>query len=456
MRLHTKFVLFTNLAAWLTGIGVLVATAFICGDSLRDILTQSHEMEAVKWQAVCFESVVEKNPRLMAKYAQVLELQPGVRYAYFAGRDGVVASRSDARGKPGWSAGAAPSDADAWEISRPVMVDDREVGRATVGFSRKFEARLLSRTLLIALIKVLLVALLMTVATILASGLFADRLARRLKTLRAAAVEIEKGNFAVRIPPSSDELSFFSSYFNRMAERLASLDQLKDDFISSVSHDLKNPLALVHMWIDYALHLDPANAHLTPAQRELLVKISDVLARHRVYISNILNAAKIKTGQVSYHLQPVPVEPVLRQAKATHDMLAEKKQVALELDIAADLPPVQADSEGLEHAIANLVSNALKFTPRGGKITLSARENGDRIDVSVADTGFGISAEDLPNLFQRFRQFGVAEQREKKIKGTGLGLYIVKQNVEGMGGRVTVESKLDQGTRFTLSLPKAA
>jgi signal transduction histidine kinase len=130
------------------------------------------------------------------------------------------------------------------------------------------------------------------------------------------------------------------------------------------------------------------------------------------------------------------------------------KGVHLLADIPLSLPRFMADPERFEHVLANLVSNALKFTPEGGRITVGGREQGGRIVVSVADTGRGIPPEDLPRLFARFAQADVAQQRAKNIKGTGLGLYIVKTSVEGMGGTVSVESRVGHGTRFLISLPK--
>ena len=456
MKIRTKLTIFANLIVWATGIGILVATSLIYRTSLNDSFAQAHEMESVKWQAVCYTSLAEKNLHFLANYAQVLAMQPGVEAVYYAGRDGkVVAYRLNALGGLEPSSRLSPPGPDSLQLSLPIVLEEREVGSAVLVFSRSFQTRMVDRMLLIAFIKVLFVTLFMAAATILASGLFADRIGRQLIVLRAAALEIERGNFTVRIPPSSDELSFFTGYFNRVAERLATLDQYKNDFISSVSHDLKSPLAVIQMIIQNALITDPEDAPLPAEYASVLNRISDLASRNRIYIGNILDSAKLKAGEVEYHLQPVPVEPVLQQAKALYTLVAEQKRVSLEVAAPPDLPPIRADNDCFEHAVTNLLSNALKFTPVGGRITLSARLDADCVEVSVADTGQGISPEDLPNLFQRFRQFDVAKQHAAKIKGTGLGLFIVKSGVEGMGGTVSVESQVGKGTRFTLRMPRA-
>jgi signal transduction histidine kinase len=145
----------------------------------------------------------------------------------------------------------------------------------------------------------------------------------------------------------------------------------------------------------------------------------------------------------------------VKNVRGLFGILAEKKSVTLTEEVPPDLPKAMADPERLDHVVANLVSNSLKFTPAGGQIVVGARAENGKIVLWVGDTGKGISPENLGKLFRRFGQVDVADQRAKRVTGTGLGLYIVKQTVEGMGGRIDVTSELGKGSCFAVTLAAA-
>ena len=280
-------------------------------------------------------------------------------------------------------------------------------------------------------------------------------LSRPIRRLAAAVEEVGKGDLSVQVPVSaSGELGELARGFNSMVARLRGLDELKDEFIASVSHDLRNPMAAIRMHIDFMLRSDKERDKIIPRHRESLLVVEDNVSRLGLYVENVLDAAKLKAGKLEPALAPVDLGKIAARAAALFESLARQKGIELRVESSWD-HPCEADSELLEHAVSNLVSNAIKFTPDAGRITLRIAARDGRLVLSVEDTGSGIAPEDVPKLFRRFSTVEWAERRAKGIQGTGLGLYIAKQSVEAMGGRISVESTPGRGSLFSISLPLA-
>jgi signal transduction histidine kinase len=149
--------------------------------------------------------------------------------------------------------------------------------------------------------------------------------------------------------------------------------------------------------------------------------------------------------------EPLQLANALRQVASQLQSIAQKKQITLETDWPADLPPVIGDEDWLEQVVTNLVGNAIKFTPAGGRVTVSARPSGAEILVEVSDTGIGIPADSLDRIFTKY--YRVPDKGGERIEGTGLGLHIAKHIVEAHGGRIWVESTVGQGSTFRFTLP---
>lgn len=306
-------------------------------------------------------------------------------------------------------------------------------------------------TLFPPLILLILAALVLTLAVALSIAFWiGGPIQQMLQGIR----ELGSGNLQASVDVrSGSELGELAGEFNEMARKLRSLDELKDEWISKVSHDVRSPMGAVKMYADYMLHEDPERDKILPKHKEMLAIIEDNALRLNVFVSNLLDAAKMKAGRMEFHPQPLSIEAVFKNVLTLYQMVARQRKIELVLDAEAGLPAVQADPEPFDRVIFNLVSNALKFTGAGGKITLGARRQKGSVEVFIADTGKGIPPEMQAHLFERFYQADVAGQKSQRIQGTGLGLYIVKQTVEGMGGRIGVESELGQGTRFSIVLP---
>jgi signal transduction histidine kinase len=175
-------------------------------------------------------------------------------------------------------------------------------------------------------------------------------------------------------------------------------------------------------------------------------------------INDILDLAKIESGKMELHLEDFALGDLVDRLVSMARPLAEKKNLDLEYDVAPDVPVLHQDAGKTQQVLYNLVSNAIKFTPEGGRIRIAARRSApDRIEIAVADTGVGISDEDQRHIFEKFRQGGAGRPENDPLTrehpGTGLGLSIVKELARLLGGEVRLKSELGIGSTFTIELP---
>jgi signal transduction histidine kinase len=232
--------------------------------------------------------------------------------------------------------------------------------------------------------------------------------------------------------------------------RFRLLDEVKSNLVATVSHELKTPLTSIRLVVH--LLLEEAVGPLTPKQTELLLDARDNAERLLARVNNLLDLTRLERGREQLDLRPVPPADLLRTAADAVRPRAEDKGIEVAVAVAPDLPPVAVDFPRLEHALGNLLDNAVTYTDRGGRITLSADREGDAVVLRVADTGAGIAPEHLPHLFERF--FRVPGQ--SRGSGTGLGLAIVREIVTAHGGSIICDSQPGAGTVFRLTLPVAA
>jgi NtrC-family two-component system sensor histidine kinase KinB len=229
--------------------------------------------------------------------------------------------------------------------------------------------------------------------------------------------------------------------------RFRLLDEVKSDLVATVSHELKTPLTSVRLAVH--LLLEETIGPLTAKQTELLLDARDNAERLLARVNNLLDLARLEQGRAQLQTMPLPPADLLRSAAETVRPRAEDKGVELVVEAADNLPPLAADAGRLGHALDNLLDNALRFTERGGRITLSAAPADGSVTLIVADTGLGIPEEYLPRIFDKF--FRIPGRTAGS--GTGLGLAIVREIVTAHGGQVACTSHPGSGTEFRLTLP---
>jgi two-component system phosphate regulon sensor histidine kinase PhoR len=228
---------------------------------------------------------------------------------------------------------------------------------------------------------------------------------------------------------------------------LKELDRMKSEFVSTVSHDLRSPLTTIKGFAQ----LLPKAGPLTPPQQEFRAKILKGVENITELIEDLLDIGKIEAG-VGLEMDACRLDAIINKAVEDLRSQAEAKRQRLEVELPLQLPPVLGNDLRLGQVIANLVSNAIKYTPNGGLISVRASNNDGQIVVSVQDTGFGIPLADQPYVFDKF--YRVQTEETEDISGTGLGLAIVKSVIERHNGRVWVESEPGVGSTFTFILPK--
>jgi len=234
-------------------------------------------------------------------------------------------------------------------------------------------------------------------------------------------------------------------------EEIRAISKRKSDFISAVSHELRTPLTSIKGYS--SIVAAGKLGELPPAAKERIEKINKHSDNLTNLINNLLDISRIESGRVEMKMEKIDLRATLAEIG---DMLAppmKERGLTLALDLPEGLPPAVGDKNQIERVFINLVGNAMKFTPQGGRITVAARDAGDYVKISVSDTGIGIAEKDLDKIFEEF--YRVDNEVNTKVKGTGLGLSLVKYIVEAHKGRLTASSAVGKGTTFTFTLPKA-
>lgn len=223
------------------------------------------------------------------------------------------------------------------------------------------------------------------------------------------------------------------------------LEQLRADFMAMVAHDLRNPLAVIHGATTILLE----DEDLSVEGREIAGAAKRSVDSALALLSNFLQASQLESGELTLTRQPVSVNDLLREVSRALVGERASHQSTLDLNLAAELPVIDADPMALERVFSNLLNNALKFTPSSGQITIRSELDASWVIVSVTDTGPGIAPEEIPSLFDRYRQTGEGLSKG----GSGLGLFIVRSLVEAHGGAVHLTSTLGAGSCFQVRLP---
>ncbi|MFF3582466.1 sensor histidine kinase [Streptomyces mirabilis] len=287
--------------------------------------------------------------------------------------------------------------------------------------------------------------------TVAVTALVATRLVRPLRALTQAAQQPLEQH--VRVPVTTrDETGILALAFNELTERRERMEAQRRAMVSDIAHELRTPLTNIRGW------LEVTRDGIVDPDPELLASLHEEAVLLQRVIDDLQDLAAADAGTLALHREAVRADELLAQVVAAHRVGAEAAGIGLRTGTDGTSAPtgrgtawIDADPVRMRQALGNLVSNAIRHTPDGGTITLSAREEEDQVVIEVADTGSGIAAEDVPSVFDRF--WRAEKSRSRRTGGSGLGLSIVRQLVAVHGGTVAVASELGAGSVFTLRLP---
>jgi len=284
-------------------------------------------------------------------------------------------------------------------------------------------------------------------------------------------IELLNLNLEAKVRARTQELSEANAALETSHAKLQQLDRLKSDFVSNVSHELRTPLTAIRMAVDNLL--DGVSGELSATLQRYLTRVKENTDRLVRLIGDLLDLSRIEAGRVELRPTPVPLDQVFRELVDGLRPMAAAKGLALEIVPGEERLWAVVDRDKLHQVLTNLVGNAMKFTPEGGRVRLSAhRPRGGpegsevpaqaagtsppqarQVEVRVEDTGEGIPPEELGAIFEKFHQ--LRRDGRGKTQGTGLGLTIAKSLIELHGGRIWVESQVGHGSRFSFTLPAA-
>ncbi|MBL0177805.1 MAG: HAMP domain-containing protein [Gemmatimonadetes bacterium] len=303
------------------------------------------------------------------------------------------------------------------------------------------------------LMAMLIVAPLILVASIVLGYWLAGRALQPMDTMVEELVAMRDGRSLHRriaVPPGQDELSRLAQNLNAMLDRVEQSFVALRRFTADASHELKTPLMVLRAGVERSL-TDPR----TPA--ELVASLDETLRQINQMsdlVTNLLTLARADEGRSSLVLRPADLRGLVAEAGETAEILGEQQRVTVVLDLPEVAVEVPVDPPRMRQLLMNLVTNAVKYTPAGGTVTLTLRDQPEAAILSVQDTGIGIAPGDLEHVFDRFWRADPARSRTGDRPGTGLGLAIVKWVAEAHGGSIQVQSRPGRGSTFVVTIPK--
>lgn len=270
---------------------------------------------------------------------------------------------------------------------------------------------------------------------------------RRIVRIESTLKDIGKGKLSEKLPAlGSDEVAHLADGVNQMMERLQELDKLKKTFVASVTHELRSPLGAIESYVKVLL-ADPSR--LSAEDRGNLERIKTNAARLSHFVTNLLDMAKIERGKLDFSPRIGDVTQIVEDTALFFRPNALELGIKLECETEKSLPALRLDADLIAHVLTNLISNALKFTRRGGAVKVELKRLDGHIECAVLDTGVGIGKESLSRIFAPFERV----QNPLRATGVGLGLAISKSIMEMHGGSMGARSELGKGSRFYFTLP---
>ena len=293
-------------------------------------------------------------------------------------------------------------------------------------------------------------ALIGAVIALLLGVLLSRTLTRPIRELTRATHAVSEGNLSQQVPiRSDDELGELARAFNKMSAELSRSVNARKQMTADIAHELRTPLSLI------LGHAEAVHDGVLPPTRENFEIIREEAARLEHLVNDLRTLSLADAGELSISLQTVEPQRLLQDLASTYHYQAQRKNITLDLDISRSLPNIEVDPGRMTQVLTNILDNALRHTPEGGRIILSARESLTYVELAIQDSGPGLKKEDLERIFDRFYRTDVSRQREGAFPGgSGLGLAIAKSIVQAHGGQVSAEGEEGKGLKILIALPK--
>jgi signal transduction histidine kinase len=279
-------------------------------------------------------------------------------------------------------------------------------------------------------------------------GIFLSRtLTRPIRELTKATHAVSEGDLSQQVPVrSKDELGELAQAFNKMSAQLSRSVNARRQMTADIAHELRTPLSLI------LGHAEAVHDGVLPPTRENFEIIREEAARLEHLVNDLRTLSLADAGELSIQMQTIEPQRLINEVSSLYQYQAQKKNITFELDVAPHLPHIEVDPGRMTQVITNILDNALRHTPEGGRIFLAAHEADDMVELSVQDNGPGLNIEDVDRIFERFYRADISRQREDG--GSGLGLAIAKSIVQAHGGQVSAESEPGSGLKIKIRLPK--
>jgi len=470
MKLRTKF---SFLNSFLIIAVILGVSIFLFVAEKRLLIQEMEESQKsiIKGLAqVGKESIITNDEILLINYVNLVKKNRGVVYAMVTDTQGKILAHTDVS-----LLGTIANDAIAirarssnellpqvyadreerniLDIALPMFINQSKVGIARIGFSQDSLHKIVEETLRKTGKRIFGVAIVVLIIGFIGAIILAQMMTKPIKQMAKGAELIGQGKLDTEIEVKSrDELGSLARDLNKMSSQLKEIDQMKKDFLASVTHELRSPLTSLTVYID--LFLKGAAGELNEKAKKFLKimeRSNDRLCR---FIDDLLDMAKIERGKMEIKKEPLEIFPIVSETAQLIKPQADKKNIEIAMNIPDNLPLVLIDGDRTRQIITNLLSNSIKFTPENGKISIGIQDDKEYLQLSVSDTGIGIPQDQISKIFDKFEQVKEVREGIKGPKGTGLGLAIAKSLVEGQGGKIWVESEVGKGSTFYFTLPK--
>lgn len=332
------------------------------------------------------------------------------------------------------------------EDATPVEVNGEVVGWLLVergafrrGLADSAFLNQLTTTLLLSALGASLLALLL-------GAVLARTLTRPLRELTTATKAVAAGELEQKVPVrSKDELGELADSFNVMSAELSHAQQLRRQMTADIAHELRTPISII------IGHTDAIDEGVLPPSKETFDIIRDEAGRLERMVDDLRMLSRADAGELRLDKSPIDVQPLLEQVVKSHQQGAARCDIKLSAECEPDLAKIYVDTDRISMVLGNLLNNAIRYTPEGGRITLSAQSQGEDVIIVVTDNGPGIQEDEITRVFDRF--YRIEKSRYRDDGGSGLGLAIAKSIVEQHGGKILVESVLGEGTSFIVLLP---